>query len=79
MSLRNRCIFHERCSDYVMRSAKERGFRAGLQAFAERVQKCRPGYVFVELSGNAPTLVRLADGSTVLASELIERQRIGAV
>lgn len=78
-SLRDRCIFHERCSNYVMRTVKERGFRAGLRAFAERTRKCRPGYIIIELSGNAPTLVRLADGSTVLANELIERRCDGAV
>ena len=76
VALRQRCIFSESCSNFVLRTTRELGVRKGIGAFALRLRRCRPGYFGLPPSPAYPDLsypVRLADGSIVDLSELSSR------
>jgi len=49
--LHQRCIFRETCSHYVYRIASKHGFWAGIMAFKERNDLCRPGYIVYKSLG----------------------------
>jgi putative component of membrane protein insertase Oxa1/YidC/SpoIIIJ protein YidD len=75
-SLRERCIFAESCSNFVLRKLRDGGVRSGLVALASRARRCRPGYFRLPASDLYPGVdapVRLADGSIVDRSELSPR------
>jgi putative component of membrane protein insertase Oxa1/YidC/SpoIIIJ protein YidD len=63
------CIFRESCSHHVYRVTSESGFLAGIRAFAERGQQCRPGYR-ISLDPDGNPVATLADGS-VLDADLL--------
>lgn len=72
-ALRDRCIFEERCSDFVIRSAKENGVIGAFAAFRQRIRTCRPGYLILEPTNDFEGIgnpVVLSDGSVVDRSEL---------
>jgi putative component of membrane protein insertase Oxa1/YidC/SpoIIIJ protein YidD len=75
-ALRDRCIFAESCSNFVLRRAREEGVLAAIAALRLRMRRCRPGYFFLPPSSmldglNSP--VQLADGSIVEMAELSPR------
>jgi hypothetical protein len=75
-ALRNRCIFAESCSHFVLRMVREHGARAGIAALMLRMRRCRPGYFRLPPSPLYPEIkspVRLADGSIVDTTELSPR------
>jgi putative component of membrane protein insertase Oxa1/YidC/SpoIIIJ protein YidD len=77
-ALRERCIFRESCSNFVLRTARERGAGAAMAAFGLRMRCCRPGYYRLPQSSMYPDIaipVRLADGSIVDLSGLSHRVR----
>jgi putative component of membrane protein insertase Oxa1/YidC/SpoIIIJ protein YidD len=78
-TLRNRCIFAESCSDFVIRNIREYGVSGGFAALLRRMRCCRPGYISLPPSSmysgiNFP--VRLADGSIVDRSILSSRVQL---
>ena len=76
--IRGRCIFGESCSNFVLRRLREDGAGAGLRAFRERFEQCRPGYFLLPrgaLDEAMETPVRLADGSVVEVATLSRRVR----
>jgi Putative membrane protein insertion efficiency factor len=77
-ALRDRCIFMESCSNFVLRATHESGVRGAMAALALRMRRCRPGYFRLPpcaLFPDIPTPVRLADGSIVDLSDLSQRVR----
>lgn len=77
-ALRDRCIFIESCSNFVLRATRESGARGAMTALALRMRRCRPGYCRLPpcaLYPDVPTPVRLADGSIVDLSDLSQRVR----
>jgi hypothetical protein len=77
-ALRERCIFSESCSNFVLRATREQGLRGGATALALRMRRCRPGYFRLPPSAmysDIPIPVRLADGAIVDFSELSQRVR----
>ena len=75
-ALRDRCIFAESCSNFVLRTTREKGVRAGIAAMALRMRRCRPGYFRLPPSPMYPEInapVRLADGSIVDLADLSPR------
>ena len=77
-ALRNRCIFAESCSSFVMRVARESGVRAAFAALRLRTRACRPGYHRLPPSPMYAGMrlpVRLADDSVVEMSSLSSRVR----
>jgi hypothetical protein len=77
-ALRDRCIFAESCSNFVLRRTREEGVRAGIAALLLRMRRCRPGYFFLPPSPmflNVSSPVRLADGSVVDVADLSSRLR----
>lgn len=77
-ALRERCIFSESCSNFVLRAVREKGVCSGFAALAIRMRRCRPGYFRLPPSAmypDIPSPVRLADGSIVDVSDLSQRVR----
>jgi putative component of membrane protein insertase Oxa1/YidC/SpoIIIJ protein YidD len=62
------CLFRESCSKYVHRITADSGFRAGVNALRERLQRCRPDHSWSWAAGELRMVTR--DGATVEASEL---------
>jgi hypothetical protein len=78
-TLRERCIFAESCSAFVLRRTREGGAGAGLSALMQRVRRCRPGYFRLPPSPIYPEIqspVRLADGAIVSRAELSPHLRL---
>jgi putative component of membrane protein insertase Oxa1/YidC/SpoIIIJ protein YidD len=76
MALRDRCIFAESCSNFVLRAVRENGIRAGMAALILRMRRCRSGYFHLPPSPLYPEIkspVRLADGSIIDIQELSPR------
>jgi putative component of membrane protein insertase Oxa1/YidC/SpoIIIJ protein YidD len=75
-ALRNRCIFAESCSNFVLRAIREKGVRAGAAALILRTRRCRPGYFRLApspLYHKIECPVCLADGSIVDIKDLSPR------
>lgn len=68
---RRPCLFRETCSQHVHKVTREAGAFKGLIAFAQRLRRCRLGYV-VEFNGDAEPVLRLADRSVAQTVELSE-------
>lgn len=66
---RRPCLFRETCSHFVLRAAREGGFRAAVSALRTRIRQCRPGYVLYTAPDELQYVV-LADYTVVPLVEL---------
>lgn len=75
-SIRERCIYRESCSEYVINGAKSGGLAEAIRRLRKRFLTCRPGYHLIAKSDqNSITrdLVALSDGSVIEANALNDR------
>lgn len=75
-SLRERCLFKESCSQYVLAGAREHGTSEALKRLTKRMRQCRPGYARLGTamsSGPDLVLVRLVDGTVIDESQMSDR------
>ena len=47
--LRGKCLYHESCSNHVLRVTRTRGLIPGLQSLMYRFKNCRPGYKLMKV------------------------------
>ncbi|MEK7726808.1 MAG: membrane protein insertion efficiency factor YidD [candidate division KSB1 bacterium] len=69
---RRRCLFHESCSAYVERMARDFGAWAALRAFVRRFRCCRPGYGFEWNTPSETWFLVCADGSKIPAPQVAQ-------
>lgn len=59
---RRKCIFRDKCSNYVYRITNDEGFISGCKALYKRYKQCRPGYKIIKMD-NEEVLVELIEGT----------------
>jgi len=70
-ALRGKCLFNESCSNYVYRTTKEDGLKAGIDAFLFRFRNCRSGYYIIDKADKV--LLITAKKSVVEESDIDKR------
>ncbi len=53
---RNRCLFKEFCSRYVLRLISTNEFKEGIKALKFRLRTCRPTYKLLDIGGQSVLL-----------------------
>ncbi|WP_367575552.1 membrane protein insertion efficiency factor YidD [Aliisedimentitalea sp. MJ-SS2] len=75
-SIRERCLFHTSCSNYVLDGLRQKGIKSATKRFFRRIRQCRPGYYPIEIEMNDSSQERflnLADGSTIPEKDISSR------
>jgi putative component of membrane protein insertase Oxa1/YidC/SpoIIIJ protein YidD len=67
---RRHCLFSESCSKHVERIIREKGMRAGISSFRERLRQCRGGYKYLYCEQSDGYCLVCADGTRFQASSL---------
>lgn len=76
--IRNRCLFRESCSNYVLDGARSVDSGEAFRRMRRRVAACRPGYRQIDTFGlgyDGEGLLQLADGSVLDLGDASDRIR----
>ncbi len=68
------CLFKVSCSNFVYKSAQERGFLCGISAYLTRKKQFRPGYQII-ISKSIGNQIKLVDGCFISENEVSSKVR----